>query len=57
MSYWYAADLKFDGKVLTKISTGEVVEDYTGRIYRSCSRHEIANFVLEKVAKVLDTLV
>ena len=56
LSRWYTADLQFDGKVLTKISTGEVVEDYSTRLYRDCDRREIDEFVLGKVKKVLTAL-
>jgi hypothetical protein len=56
ISRWYAADLQFDGKVLTKISTGEIVEDYLTRLYSDCDPKEIDGFVLKRVEKVLTAL-
>lgn len=55
-SVWYAADLKFDGKVLSKISTGEVVENYESAVYRGCTKQQINEFVLNRVNKVLTNL-
>jgi len=54
LSMWYAADLVFDGKVLKKISTGEVVENYASNVYRGCTKYEIETFVLNRVKKALD---
>lgn len=56
ISRWYAADLQFDGKVLTKISTGEIVENYSTRLYADCDPKEIDGFILKRVEKALTTL-
>jgi hypothetical protein len=53
ISIWYAADLTFDGKVLSRISTGEVDEDYTSPLYRGCDKATIEEFVRSRVAREL----
>ena len=55
MSLWYAANLKFDGTVLTTIDTDEVVIDFSGRLWVGASREEIEKTVLKKVKKALDS--
>jgi len=50
-SSWYSADLTFDGKILSKISDGSIVEDFTKPLWRTATKQEIESCVLNIVKR------
>lgn len=54
LSLWYAANLQYDGETLSKIDSGDVVIDFSSRLWKNATKNEKYNAVIRKVKKVLE---